>query len=1381
MITISKLLSKQYKQNQNYLISSKSKFSINSFQNNKYYHNFTTDNIIINTSTETSKESPNQLIDNYNNDSNITDSLNINNNDNKEEKPKTKKIKIKIKSKDPYLLLSNNKKIYFKKPTNVIKKTIEHIPSLFIMGEQMPFQQHPQIVDSPLIDTDFQINNYNYGQDTFNNNIIFGSHQIIEQMNFENIINQTSPPSSSLPPKITNVNNNNNNNSNSNNNNKNSIDNIENIVNSNNINSNNNSSNNNNNNSSNSNNVSTASTTSATETTNKKGEIRKKHIVLIDGTLMAYKANATTPPLTCGDIKVNVLYGFLRSLLKVVSDLQPIDSIVVCFDPKGGSNFRRELYPEYKSNRPPTPPDLIEQLKMIPEITESLNISFTKIDGYECDDLLATYAKLSVQEGLKFSESEDFDSNDEDNKKFNGSRVTIVTDDKDIFQLVNDNVSVYSTRKGLFNKQDVIDKFGFEPNKFVTFQSLIGDKVDNIPGIPRLGEKNATDIVKKFGTLNSILENIDQLPQKFIEPIRNSIDQLKTSYQLAKLNDNVSLNLTLDDIKYKPIDRTKFYNLLEKYNFTSIKESVGRSIPNKLFSDYNVVNENKSTKPSTSTSISSTIATRDYSKVEFDYIDDENIKFDEMSNEEINRLEPKNVTMVRDVETAKKVVQVLMTQKDRYHACDTEVIDIDLKKVSPIGHGKMICFSIYCGPQARFHDGNSRVWVDVMDDIQGNEILQVFKEYFEDESILKVWHNYAFDRHIFYNHGINVKGFGGDTLHMARLWNASRMNSGGYSLEALSKELLDKPKIPIKDLFGSRKIKANGEEGKSIVIPPLERIQRDSKYILNWIEYSSLDSELTWLLRENIHMKLREMEWNQGTNMWDFYYLMWRPFGHLLTEMEQRGLKVDIDYLKSLESKAYTDMEDNRKIFLDWAKTLSPGAEFMNPDSDAQIQQLFFAPVENKKTKELLPLEKDFECDNLDGSIEQGKTKARKKKTFYLKGIGMESKSLTTSGWPSVDSSSLRELAGKSPENGKFGSAYDFFVKSNNECYKLLSIEEREKMGKDASIAINSLLELGSIGTLLNTFIIPLQKLADSNSRLHTSVNVNTETGRLSSKKPNLQNQPALEKDRYKIRKAFTCEPGNVLIVADYGQLELRLLAHITNCKSMITAFQVGGDFHSRTAMGMYPHVKEAIDKGEVLLEWDGEGEPPTPLLKNVYASERRKAKTLNFSIAYGKTAHGLSQDWGVSLNEAKETLNRWYEDRPEVLVWQRKTIETAHKYGWTRTLMGRYRQLPDIANNAKGMRGHAERASINTPLQGGAADIVMKAMLIIEDNKRLKELGFKLIMQIHDELILEGPEQHADEARSIMMNLMSNPLTTPLLIDLVVDCRYAKTWYDAK
>jgi DNA polymerase I len=236
----------------------------------------------------------------------------------------------------------------------------------------------------------------------------------------------------------------------------------------------------------------------------------------------------------------------------------------------------------------------------------------------------------------------------------------------------------------------------------------------------------------------------------------------------------------------------------------------------------------------------------------------------------------------------------------------------------------------------------------------------------------------------------------------------------------------------------------------------------------------------------------------------------------------------------------------------------------------------------------------------------------------------------------------------------------------------------------------------------------------------------------------------------------------------------------------MIEAFAAGGDFHSRTALDMFDHVKEKVNKGEVLLEWDyANGEPQKPLLKDEFGSERRKAKTLNFSIAYGKTAHGLSKDWGVTQSEAQEMLNKWYDARPEVKDWQETTKQYAKKFGLTRTLMGRYRQIPEARGENKRLIGHGERASINTPIQGGAADVAMMAMNKINRNETLRRLGWILLMQIHDEVILEGPDETAEEAFDIVVHCMENPWVSGLAktaVPLVVDGSYQhKTWYDAK
>lgn len=342
------------------------------------------------------------------------------------------------------------------------------------------------------------------------------------------------------------------------------------------------------------------------------------------------------------------------------------------------------------------------------------------------------------------------------------------------------------------------------------------------------------------------------------------------------------------------------------------------------------------------------------------------------------------------------------------------------------------------------------------------------------------------------------------------------------------------------------------------------------------------------------------------------------------------------------------------------------------------------------------------------------------------------------------------------------------------------------KEGHDACVALYSLTAIGSIDTMIANFLTSLQSLADHDSRVHCSLNLNTETGRLSSRRPNLQNQPALEKDKYQIRKAFKSLPGNNLIVADYGQLELRLLASMTDCTSMIEAFEAGGDFHSRTALGMFDYIQDKVDNGECLLEWDySKGDPPKPMLKDEFASERRKAKTLNFSIAYGKTAHGLSNDWGVTTKEAEDMLKKWYDSRPEVLKWQKKTKKIARDFGITKTLMGRYRQLPDAMGKDRRLVGHSERASINTPIQGGAADVAMMAMNKINDSEVLKQLGWILLLQIHDEVILEGPEETAEEAFTEVLKCMESPWAyglDPTSVPLLVDgsCVH-NNWYEAK
>ncbi|ESQ30390.1 hypothetical protein EUTSA_v10011195mg [Eutrema salsugineum] len=793
------------------------------------------------------------------------------------------------------------------------------------------------------------------------------------------------------------------------------------------------------------------------------------------------------------------------------------------------------------------------------------------------------------------------------------------------------------------------------------------------------------------------------------------------------------------------------------------------------------------------------------------------------------------VVVVDNVPAAKDAVSKLLNDyRNLVHACDTEVSKIEVKEETPVDHGELICFSIYCGSEADFGYGKSCIWVDVLGE-NGREVLAEFKPYFEDSSIKKVWHNYSFDSHIIRNHGIDISGFHADTMHMARLWDSARRTVGGYSLEALTsdpkvlgatqtkEEAEFLGKISMKTIFGKRKLKKDGSEGKIVVIPPVEELQREDREA--WISYSALDAISTLKLYESMSKKLQLKEWRldgkllSGKTMLDFYHEFWRPFGEVLVKMEAEGILVDREYLAEIEKVAKAEQQVAVSRFRNWASKYCPDAKYMNVGSDTQLRQLFFGGISNSENHEELPVEKLFKIPNIDKVIEKGKkapTKFRNIKLQRISDSPMLTETFTASGWPSVSGDTLKTLAGKvsaeydfmedvtditaeeiaedddaaatqlldqASEAGKSKADVATDVSAYGTAYAAFGGGER---GKEACHAIASLCEVCSIDSLISNFILPLQgsNVSGKDGRVHCSLNINTETGRLSARRPNLQNQPALEKDRYKIRKAFVASPGNSLIVADYGQLELRILAHLAGCKSMMEAFKAGGDFHSRTAMTMYPHIRKAVENGEVLLEWHpqpGQDKPPVPLLKDAFASERRKAKMLNFSIAYGKTAMGLSRDWKVSTEEAQATVNLWYNDRQEVRKWQELRKKEAMKDGYVLTLLGRARRFPAYQSNAQ--RNHIKRAAINTPVQGSAADVAMCAMLEISTNQKLKELGWKLLLQIHDEVILEGPMESAEVAKDIVVNCMAKPFNGKniLSVDLSVDAKCAQNWYAAK
>jgi len=335
-----------------------------------------------------------------------------------------------------------------------------------------------------------------------------------------------------------------------------------------------------------------------------------------------------------------------------------------------------------------------------------------------------------------------------------------------------------------------------------------------------------------------------------------------------------------------------------------------------------------------------------------------------ISLEEFDREKIPGVTVVRTREQAEIVLKKLMEAPlDLFHACDTEVMEIQLKEVGPVGNGFVTCASVYSGPDFDYGLGEGKgtaLWIDNLDDAFG--VLQVFKPWFEDKRFLKVWHNYGFDRHVMWNEAIDCQGFGGDTMHMARLQNTARLqlpntDFKGYSLEALTAHLQNRRKKPMKEIFGVKRLRKDGTEGNIVDVPPVEILQRDPKFRTPWIVYSSYDAEGTWLIRKTLQEKLEKMPWTRDRkhNLYEFYHTYLREFGEVLTDMERRGILVDAkDYLAGVEVQARKDREEHLKTFQTWAaKQIGPDGLAINVGSSTQLGTFLFGGSANAKTREL--------------------------------------------------------------------------------------------------------------------------------------------------------------------------------------------------------------------------------------------------------------------------------------------------------------------------------------------------------------------------------------------------------------------------------------------
>lgn len=319
------------------------------------------------------------------------------------------------------------------------------------------------------------------------------------------------------------------------------------------------------------------------------------------------------------------------------------------------------------------------------------------------------------------------------------------------------------------------------------------------------------------------------------------------------------------------------------------------------------------------------------------------------------------------------------------------------------------------------------------------------------------------------------------------------------------------------------------------------------------------------------------------------------------------------------------------------------------------------------------------------------------------------------------------------------------------------AVDVLEQLREQAPI-VDHILNYRQIAKIQSTYVEGLLKVIQSDNKIHTRyIQTLTQTGRLSSVDPNLQNIPIRLEEGRKIRQAFVPRDENWLIYSsDYSQIELRVLAHISGDEHLKQAFRDGMDIHTSTAMRVFN-----VSEDEV-----------TPNM-------RRNAKAVNFGIVYGISDYGLSQNLGITRKAAQEYIDTYFENYPDVKRYMEESVREAKDKGYSATLYNRRRYLPDINARNFNLRSFAERTAINTPIQGSAADILKLAM--IEMAKRLKEekLQATMLLQVHDELVFEVPESELEQLDQLVKEVMEN--TVQLDVPLLTDSNWGKTWYEAK
>ncbi len=1030
--------------------------------------------------------------------------------------------------------------------------------------------------------------------------------------------------------------------------------------------------------------------------------MKRKKLVLFDGHAMVHRAFHAVPEdlSTSSGEPVNATFGFTSMLMKALAEEKP-DYIAMTFD-LPSPTFRHIQFAPYKAQRPTMPETMRPQFGRIREVVQAFGIPIYEKDGFEADDVLGT---LSVQATAL------------------GVDTIIYTGDMDTLQLVNDAVMVKVAKRGIsevteYNVPEVEARYGFTPRKLPDFKGLVGDKSDNIPGVPGIGEKTASRLIGEYGDLEGILAHTDALKPKEQQLLREWAEQARQSKYLATIVLDVPVHLDLEACRPDNINSEHTLAIFRELGFRSLVEKVlsvfkliGVSTPVSLDEVLPPQNETRNVDVS---SESSTNKSRERPT----FAQDADLLYSPPLGVVpilTPPTPPDGAMPASSLQLAPRTVSEPVREESP--VVEDEFAQLSLFEV-PETHPDVIRKLRLPSPTATpavpvFLDATSIQKTSTLIVDSENALRVLVKSIYDVGSVALDTETTSDNPHHAELVGISCSMAAGEAYYIPvghvrtpdgqepgtqlpldtvlakfrpLLQDASiqkYMHNAKYDMEIFARYAIEVRGLAFDSMVGAY-LAEPGRRGVGlkdqvfqrigpIMTPITELIGSGSKMISiaqapirKTADYAGADADMTLRLVKPITSDL------QRHNLMELYKNIELPLIPVLMQMERYGIALDATFLRNLS----VSLDEQLRV-LEQAIYDAVGHRF-NINSPKQMGDILFTELK-------LP-------------------SGKKTKTGY-----------------SVSVDVIESLQGKHP-------------------------------------MIDHLLEYRQLNKLKSTYVDGLLALMDSQTgRVYTSFNQTiASSGRLSSSNPNLQNIPVRTEVGRQIRRAFIADPSYTLLTADYSQFELRILAHITHEPRLVEAFTNNEDIHTITASTLFSVPVEEVTK-----------------------DQRRLAKTVVYAVLYGQSAFGLSQVTGMNNTEAANFIRRYHEIFPNIKGYVDGTLNQARKQGYVNTLYGRKRFFPDMHALSHVERQALEREAVNMPIQGTNADLIKIAMITLHHDLQETHMKTRMILQVHDELVFEVPVEELEQAKQLIREKMEG--VGKLDVPIKVEMKIGKNWYEAE